>query len=106
MRTKLLVLLMLLFSCNYYEYQLNYTIKKPQITHIEQVQEEKLKVILITVDGVRWQDVFHGVPGINPKQLIPNLYKYFGDRNDIGKSRAFCSITVLILLVCQDIWKY
>lgn len=89
MRMKLLMLLMLLFSCNYYEYQLNYTIQKPKITHIEQIKEDKFKLILITLDGVRWQEIFHGVHGISPKQLVPNLYTYFHDGMILGNHEQF-----------------
>jgi hypothetical protein len=40
------------------------------------------RVVLITLDGVRWQDVFNGTDPhrgkhILPDQLMPNLYKYF-----------------------------
>jgi hypothetical protein len=89
MRIRLLVLLMLLFSCNYYEYQLNYTVNKPQVTHIEQVNKENLKLILITLDGVRWQDIFHGTPGVSPKKLVPNLYNYFHDGMILGNHEPF-----------------
>lgn len=92
MRNKLLLLFMLLItilSCNYYEYQLNYTIDKPKITHIEQIKDNKLKIILITLDGVRWQEIFHGVHGLLPKQLMPNLYNYFHDGMILGNHESF-----------------
>lgn len=54
------------------------------------------KVVLITLDGVRWQDIFDGNDPINGYQplpsrsLVPNLYRYFVDGGiAIGKrSRA------------------
>jgi hypothetical protein len=46
-----------------------------------------VKVILVTIDGTRWQDVFdgtdstlyHGTP-ISSRDLMPNLYHYFVDQ--------------------------
>jgi hypothetical protein len=40
------------------------------------------RIVLITLDGVRWQEVFNGTDRtrgkyIPPQELMPNLYKYF-----------------------------
>lgn len=57
----------------------------------------KPKVVLITLDGVRWQEVFngsdpilyHGKP-ISARELLPNMYHYFVDNGMVvGKESDF-----------------
>ncbi len=50
------------------------------------------KIVLITIDGVRWQDIFDAHDGIGSfkpesKNLVPNIYKNFVDGGmAIGKN--------------------
>jgi len=48
---------------------------------------ESPKVVLLTIDGVRWQEVFLGTDSglykkhrLNPEELLPNIYHYFVKR--------------------------
>jgi hypothetical protein len=55
------------------------------------------KVVLITLDGVRWQDVFNGTDlflyrgeKLSARELLPNLYYHFVDRGMVvGKDSKF-----------------
>ena len=49
--------------------------------------KESPKVVLITLDGVRWQEVFNGTDrtlrtgeSLAPEEMMPNLYRYFVSR--------------------------
>lgn len=55
------------------------------------------KVVLITVDGVRWQEIFNGTDpvlyrgkSISARELLPNMYYQFVDRGMVvGKDSTF-----------------
>lgn len=55
------------------------------------------KVVLITIDGVRWQEIFNGTDPIlyhgqkiSARELLPNLYHYFVDNGIVvGKDSNF-----------------
>lgn len=50
-------------------------------------------VILVTIDGTRWQEIYNGADrwhyrgkNLSPRQLVPNLYNYFVDQGiAVGK---------------------
>jgi len=72
--------------------------EESQITEALQVPSAitEHKVVLVTIDGVRWQDVFNGTNPAMTKQkikapeLLPNLYHYFVDNGlVIGKKSLF-----------------
>ena len=50
------------------------------------MKEESPKIVLITVDGVRWQEMFegadlrlHGGRRSSAREILPNVYRYFVD---------------------------
>lgn len=58
----------------------------------------KSKVVLITLDGVRWQEVFNGVDhsflnsgeSVSARELLPNIYHYFVDNGMVvGRDSKF-----------------
>lgn len=61
------------------------------------VHPVKPKVVLITLDGVRWQEIFYGTDTflyhgqkISARELLPNLYHYFVDNGiAVGKESNF-----------------
>lgn len=62
--------------------------------YLEQLRhDESPKLVLLTIDGVRWQEVFNGTDshlyhkhGLEPRELLPNLYHYFVDNgSSFGK---------------------
>jgi hypothetical protein len=64
----------------------------PYIRNKFQPAETKIHVVLITIDGVRWQDIFNGPNNgkIDPRVILPNLYHYFVDQGIvIGRDSAF-----------------
>lgn len=64
---------------------------------VESVPINSPKVILITLDGVRWQDVFEGTDPllydgkiVSSRELLPNMYRYFVDQGMVvGKNSPF-----------------
>jgi len=68
------------------------TIQQPIPSRIE-----KSKVVLITLDGVRWQEIFNGTDPllyhgkkISARDLLPNIYYQFVDRGMVvGKDSTF-----------------
>jgi len=57
--------------------------------------QEPPKVVLITVDGVRWQEIFGGTDPllrrgekISPEDLLPNLHKYFVEGGEVFGERS------------------
>lgn len=70
---KLIVLVMLMCSCLI-----------AADSPIANLRNGAPKIVLITIDGVRWQDIFDqhsGVGSFRPtsRELVPNLYKHFVD---------------------------
>lgn len=68
-----------MFACN---------LNKPKTVPIQ--INSPLKVIIITIDGTRWQDVFNGTdsmlshrPNIPAREIMPNLYHFFVDNGTV-----------------------
>lgn len=94
----LLILLIILIPFH----QLGCVPPQPPVAPIEQIQVAPIevansKVILITLDGVRWQEIFNGTDSVmfhgqkmSAKELLPNLYYQFVDGGMVvGKDSQF-----------------
>jgi len=63
-------------------------------SYVPQTQNTPPKIVLITIDGVRWQEIFYGTDSnlysesyLPPRDLIPNIYNYFVDHGSaFGKN--------------------
>ncbi len=48
------------------------------------------KIVLITLDGVRWQNIFNGTESLSARELLPNLYNIFVDQGMVvGRDSSF-----------------
>lgn len=59
------------------------------------IKANDVKVILITIDGARWQDVFNGTDAtlnggdhLSAQELLPNLYHYFVTQGIVVGSKS------------------
>lgn len=70
---------------------------QPMVPTPPPYKQGKPKVVLITVDGIRWQEIFNGTDPIlyhgkqmSARELLPNMYYQFVDRGMVvGKDSMF-----------------
>jgi len=80
---RLLILIAALFVCFPFHQEI-------PVIH-EEVKPVPAHVVLITIDGVRWQDMFYGTDSglfrgdpISSRELMPNIYHYFVDNGMVA----------------------
>jgi hypothetical protein len=64
----------------------NTKLASPRVLH-QAVKKESPKIVLITIDGVRWQEVLNGTDpllhegrSISAEEMLPNIHRYFVER--------------------------
>lgn len=80
-----IMIVLYITTCNIKPVNSNMSIPKPS---------QSPKIVLITIDGVRWQEIFNGTDSalyqnhpLLPQEIIPNIYYYFVNQGmAIGKN--------------------